>query len=203
MGRPAGPEPKRRASDCAHHRTTAISRYRDAGRKHRSALKHTAWPRLATLLWLRSAAASLALSTEGDGTELQPQPSQRSRSQAGTTQTADPCSGSTSLLEFRGFVRPTPLAFSCGPRERSPRGRQLQRLVGRQPVTRPAPSSRTHQPSKVPGAKPTEPNTSAMDRIAGRRDGAAACDLAQNYTRTSFDRPGQDVRTASDPHRSC
>jgi hypothetical protein len=97
---------------------------------------------------------------------------------------------------------PNAPAFSCGPRERSPRGRQLQRLVGRQPVTPPAPSSGTHQPPKVPGAKPTEPNTSARNRFAGRRDGATAWAQAQDSTRAASERPGKGVATDSDAHRS-
>jgi hypothetical protein len=128
--RPAGPEPKGSPSGCADHRTSAISRYQDAGRKHRSALGHAAG------LSLRQAVARICgcipnpEATEVDGTELNPSLAPDpgpSRDDA----MADPCSGSTSLLEFRRFVRPTLLRSAAVPGSVAPGAVSCNALLGR------------------------------------------------------------------------
>jgi hypothetical protein len=81
-------------------------------------------------LWLESAAASPTLKTEVHGTELNislaPDPGP-SRDDA----MADPCSGSTSLLEFRRFVRPTLLRSAAVPGSVAPGAVSCNALLGR------------------------------------------------------------------------
>jgi hypothetical protein len=123
------------------HRTTAISRYRDTGQKHRSEGRESVEGSLAPLrLGLRgatrrgSACVQIRWYRAESRTRTMSLPCPHARKGNAT-----PSPSPTSLLEFRRFVRPTLLRSAAVPGSVSPRGRQLQRLVGHRLVKLKAP----------------------------------------------------------------